>query len=129
MNIYADDIDTALELITEFGSVCQWIKPPPVDPFVKPWRSNSLVLPIKYPVQLVVLSEKDLGYGSLSGDFAVEGTEVASTRKIALMAGNQIFVPELTDSIELASGVVEIFKIETLAPNQIPILHTVWFKQ
>lgn len=113
MSVYADDIATALELITEFGQPCQWQKPAPTTGGVNPWNPNQGATPPSYPVMMLFLSPKT-GAKYLQ---LMNGTEVPMKSQVALMAGGLPFTPELNDTITRNSVAISVNRVDLLAPN------------
>lgn len=128
MNPFEDDIQAAREAIAEDGCEAVWWKPAPDDPDAKPWREGEGE-PQDYPVNVVLFSPKDLGYGSGSYGQALDGTEIASSAEIAMFAASDDFDPELVDWIELPTGKAEVVRLDRLAPNDIPVLWFAWIKR
>lgn len=121
MSVYADDIATARELISEFGQKCLWQKRAPVTGGDNPWNPNQGAVPSAYPVDMVFLSPKT-GAKYLQ---MMNGTEVPVKSQVALVAGGLSFTPELNDTITRNGVAISVNRVDLLAPNGEDVLYYV----
>lgn len=121
MSVFADDIATARELITEFGQSVQWQKRAPDTGGSNPWNPNQGTVPDPYDVKMVFLSPKT-GAKYLQ---LMTGTEVPIKSQVALMAGGLPFTPELNDTITRNGTSISVNRIDLLAPNGEDVLYYV----
>ena len=125
MGVFDDDIETAKELILEFGQVCYWQKPAPLVEVVPGYPSDGAI-PAPTECRIAFFSEKDLGRGRVSFRELIPTTEVGMSAEVGLLAGGQSFAPEMLDSIlrgSLGAAPTAIVSIDRLAPNGDAVLY------
>lgn len=125
MGIYDDDIQTAKELIDEFGQDCWWQKPAPKNGGV-PGYPVAGELPQPVPCKIAFFRPKDLDSGVMQFADMIQGTEVTDNTEIGLMYGGVPFTPQNPDTIR--RGAVDapetsIIKIDRIAPDGTPVLY------
>ena len=125
MSVYDDDIQTAIELIDEFGQQCYWQKPAPTVA-AEPGYPAAGAVPQPVPVKIAFFSERDLNRGVFEALGMMPESEVPENAQIGLMAGGLSFTPENTDSIRRGAAnanPIAIVKMDILAPDGTPILY------
>lgn len=132
--VYERQIATAARLIKEKGAECVWREPGA--PTGSPAAPVDGV-PTDYPVSIVFLTNKnrEAFAGLLS---MIAGTELPTSGRGGLMAGNVPFTPSLSGRVSIGPGafvepalaLVPHKGIELLAPNAVEaILYTLRFAE
>jgi hypothetical protein len=125
---YSDDIETAQELIEEFGQQCFWQKQAPVIDDSVPGYPVVGELPEPIPVMIAFFSGRDLSRGAFGFMDMMPNMEVADNAEVGLMAGGLSFTPENTDTVRRGAADApecSIQPIDRLAPDGTPILYYV----
>lgn len=128
MNVFDDDLATAIELIEEFGGEWTWTKPAAqASEEHDPWRDirdepEPEAEPLTAKIAVLPYDKREYGLA------AIEGTEVPASSIVGYMAGGLAFTPELTDKIDDGTDFYDIVKIDILKPNGLPLLYTLWLK-
>jgi hypothetical protein len=127
VGVYDEDIETARELIAEFGQQCYWQKPAPTVA-AEPGYPTTGELPQPLPCKIAFFRPKDLDSGVTQFADMIAGTEVSDNTEIGLMEGGVNFTPENPDRIRrgaVDAEPISIIKIDRLAPNGTPVLYFV----
>jgi hypothetical protein len=129
VSVYDEDIETARELIEEFGQECFWQKPTPAGEGGTPgYPAEGGEPPDPIRCKIAFFPPRELGRGTMEFLEALRGTEVPAGREIGLMEGGVPFTPENVDMIRRGSATadpVAIERIDRLAPNGDPVLYYV----
>jgi hypothetical protein len=120
--VYADDIKTALELITEFGADCQLkVFTATTDDPAQPWDPGVPAEQV-LTARMVFLNFKS----NSNGETYWNGTLVQQgDKKVLLAASGLAFEPNLNALITRADGSVwKVVNLHRLDPDGTPILYT-----
>ena len=121
VGVFDGEIATALELIAEFGQVCQWHKDPVAlsDPD-RPWLGGDSIVQV-YSPSICFLPASDGASGFGMSKFR-KGEEVPAFGTFGLM-GAVAFEPQITDRVLRSGSPLVIVGIDTLKPNEQILLY------
>ena len=127
MSVYDEDIETAKELIQEFGQDCFWQKPAPTVAGVPGYNTEG-ALPDPIACRMAFFSARDLDRGVEPFLSLMTNTEVPASGIIGLLAGGIAFEPKLTDTLRrgaVDAPCLSIEDIDLVGPDGTPVLYFV----
>jgi len=125
---YASLKATAARLIAAKGVAVTWAKLAAPLAGGDPWnpQDDGATEPTTYTPSVVFFPAGLQTQRTLQ---ALTGAEVPEAYEYGLLAGNVAFTPELGDIVTRNGVVLPIAKIDTIAPNGVAVLHTVYFRR
>lgn len=125
MSKFSSKVKLAQRLIKSNGQDVQWVKQNEVADANQPWKAVIGPEPKSFPCKILFLRA---GSGSYNALFhLIKGTDAVTGAPKALMASQDAFTPEITDTIIRDGSVMVVKSIDPLAPNGELILYTIEF--
>lgn len=127
MSKFSSKIKLAKRLIGENGQDVTWVKQNELANVNQPWKSVAGAADgsNKFPCKILFLKE---GSGTFNALFhLIKGSDAVTGAPKGLMAPQDDFTPEMTDSVVRDGSVMVIKSVNPLAPNGELILYTIEF--